>query len=97
MVRFLEWVLRLDDLGSVLATHAEIPFPPSPEPPPGSLLPSPDSQLCPLCRKPVRNACVSTGGFVFCYECLARSLQINAVCPLSGRPCEAKDVIRVFS
>ena len=96
-VRVVEWFLRLDDMSAVWGTHADIPFPAYLGTRPDMSPASSDNQPCPLCRKPVRNACVSTGGFVFCYDCLARAIQINPVCPLSGRTCEAKDIIRVFS
>ena len=69
-------------------------------------MPSTDAEVgeesCPLCAKAPRIAeCASTGGYLFCHECLLECLRrdkMNGVvpsCPVTGIPCEEKDIIMI--
>ena len=72
--------------------------PPPPQPVAHTAVPA---DRCPLCRKPHRSPCVSTGGYVFCQACLLQRLRADAaagvppVCPVSGVPCAEEAVIYV--
>ena len=91
--------------GGPHAPMADIPLPP---PPPGvgrgCVVPPSNPEVgeesCPLCTKAPRVAeCASTGGYLFCHECLLECLRRDrsngAVpsCPVTGIPCEEKDII----
>jgi len=77
--------------------HSSIPPYPGVLPPcPGGIIPPTDSRICPICRSSIRNACVSTGGYIFCYACLRKHLHQSAACPVTGLYCSENDIIRLF-
>lgn len=56
-----------------------------------------DSQLCPLCRGARRNPAVAlTSGIVYCYKCLLEHVREHGECPVSRRPLQARQIVRVF-
>jgi len=61
----------------------------------------PEDGSCPLCRHEPRSPAVSTGGFVFCYQCLLLSIRAEEgraqppACPVTGIPCKEADIILV--
>lgn len=70
---------------------------PYPAPPPvcrGGLVPS--AGLCPSCRKDPSHPSVSSGGFVFCYNCLAQHVRDSGRCPVSGVPCRMDQIVRLY-
>jgi len=82
----------------------EVPSPP-PRPPIRSggagAVSAPADGTCPLCRSAQRSPAVSTGGYVFCYNCLVQSIRAEVkhgqcpVCPVTGIPCTEEDIILV--
>lgn len=96
-VRLAEWFLRSGgSRARSLSDGASMPCPESVQPRTGSILPPCEPSHCPICRKPVHDPCVSSGGYVFCYECLKLAIQRRPLCPVTLRPCHIKDVIRVY-
>lgn len=66
------------------------------------LQPPDDPRQCPLCLEERVHPCASTGGYVYCYQCIFDYLRggedgpPNNVCPVSGIPCEFTDLIRLY-
>lgn len=54
-----------------------------------------DKSLCGVCRRSRRNPAQSTGGFVFCYACLADWVREHKRCPVSGLPMRIEQVRRL--
>ncbi len=89
------------------ALMADIPLPPpSPGVGRGCVVPPSNPEVgeesCPLCTKAPRVAeCASTGGYLFCHQCLLECLRkdrsngIVPTCPVTGIPCEEKDIIMI--
>jgi len=83
--KLTEWWYGAAEERVVNATTLPVP-PPPPRPPPhpnGIALPE-NTDLCPLCRKVIRNPAVLTSsGYVFCYACLYAHVDRYGDCPVS--------------
>ena len=83
--KLTEWWYGAAEERVVNATTLPVP-PPPPRPPPhpeGVALPD-DQNLCPLCRKTIRNPAVLTcSGYVFCYSCVHAHVDRYGDCPVS--------------
>ena len=56
-----------------------------------------DPRACPACqRAPQAYPAASTGGYVFCYACLSAAVARGGACPVSGLPCRAEDIVRLY-
>jgi hypothetical protein len=100
---------RARTAANVTTVHAAVEVAPNvPSPPPRPSMKegrvrgtSADDFICPLCRLPHRSPAVSTGGVVFCYNCLLQSLKadiehgINPLCPVTAIPCRITDIILI--
>jgi hypothetical protein len=96
-IKLLDWWLKAEvGTGGRRSNIPEFPSPPQLAPSAAQLIPPEDSRLCPLCRLPRRNPCVSATGFVFCFACLSGALSRKPVCPISGQPCSPEDTIRLY-
>ncbi|XP_065672922.1 peroxisome assembly protein 12 [Hydra vulgaris] len=58
----------------------------------------PSAKQCPLCQLPHTNpTTIVSSGFVFCYACLYRYIEKHKCCPITYRPCEFTDMIRIHN
>lgn len=78
-----------------LATTIPPPLPPRPSAA-GALLVKPDATACPLCGNARRNPALSSSGYCFCYACLSTYVAEHHACPVTGLPCDASQIRRVF-
>ena len=51
------------------------------------------SSQCPLCKLERKKPCSSSGGYVFCYDCLREALSRHPFCPVTGIPCSLNNII----
>jgi len=83
--KLTEWWYGAAEERVANATTLPVP-PPPPRPPPhplGVALPE-DKNLCPLCRKTIRNpALLVCSGYVFCYSCVHAHVDRYSDCPVS--------------
>jgi hypothetical protein len=92
--KFLEWWYhepRFEAPPSVI--------PPAPDPPKrasgGLEIPS-DHTLCAICREKRTNPAIATSGFVFCYPCLSRYVDVHHRCPVTFIPMNSDQIRKIY-
>mmetsp|Transcript_9883 Transcript_9883/g.20424 ORF Transcript_9883/g.20424 Transcript_9883/m.20424 type:complete len:463 (+) Transcript_9883:126-1514(+) len=54
---------------------------------------------CPLCHVNPRQsptACIVSGGYVFCGDCIRKHIRHHKTCPLTGQPCTEDKLVRLY-
>lgn len=92
-VQFLEWWYANDEISS---TFMSLPVPEPPKKLQCRKCPA-DNTRCPLCLKTRSNdTVISVTGFVFCYPCIYKYVELNKKCPITEYPITIDHLVRIF-
>jgi len=90
--KFLEWWYSEPRF-----QYSDAPIPDPPDPPKllGLQVPA-DKTLCPICEKKRTNPAIVGSGFVYCYPCIFKHIEVYKQCPITLAPADVDHIRKIY-